>query len=505
MARNDAALGTAAGAAEGVVLEVEVAIVGAGISGIGAAIDLLERNRKSFVLLERGTDMGGTWRDNTYPGVAVDIPFASYCFSYETEFPWSRVFAPGHEIQAYIRHCVGKYGVAPYIRYQSQVVRARFDEGGDRWLTELADGTIVSSRYLIAATGLFTFPKRPDIPGLETFAGKVMHSAQWDHGYAFAGKRTAVIGTGASAVQIIPELAGRTAHLTVFQRTPIWISPRPDFPLAPFIRRFGPVRATLRFLSELGLEVLTFAIANYRRLPVLVRTVQGAIGQFMRKQIRDPALESRLLPDYSLGCKRPTPSNTYLGTFARHDVNLVTDAIDRIVPEGVRTCDGALHAVDALVLATGFLTTERGTGPAFEVFGRGGAELGHFWEDHRRQAYQGVSVPGYPNFFLIGGPFAGGFNWFAMLEANLDHIMRCLEEAGKRGVTRVEVRQDAHDRFMSYIWRRAEGTIFKDSSCATARSYYLDRHGDPSLPLPQTPWWRVFHGAAAGTRAYRFG
>jgi cation diffusion facilitator CzcD-associated flavoprotein CzcO len=503
VAGNDAAI--AAETQVPAILDVEVAIVGAGISGIGAAIELLKRDRKSFILLERASDIGGTWRDNTYPGVAVDIPFASYCFSYETDFPWSRVFAPGHEIQAYIRHCVEKYGVAPYIRFGSQVVRTRFDEVRDRWLTDLADGTTVSSRYVIAATGLFTFPRLPDIPGLETFAGKVMHSARWDHAYEFAGKRTAVVGTGASAVQIVPELAGRTAHLTVFQRTPIWISPRPDFPLAPLFHRFGPVRAVLRFMSELSLEILTFAIANYRRLPFLVRTVQHAIGQFMRKQLRDKALEARLLPNYGLGCKRPTPSNTYLGTFASDDVNLVTDPIDRIVPEGVVTRDGKVHAVDALVLATGFLTTERGTGPAFEVFGRGGVELGQFWEDHRRQAYQGVAVPGYPNFFLIGGPYAGGFNWFAMLEAHLGQIMRCFDEAWERGVTRVEVRQDAHDRFMAYMWRRAEGTIFKDASCGTANSYYLDRHGEPSLPLPQTPWWRVIHGAAAGTRAYRFG
>jgi cyclohexanone monooxygenase len=225
----------------------------------------------------------------------------------------------------------------------------------------------------------------------------------------------------------------------------------------------------------------------------------------MKRQIEDQELAAKLLPRYALGCKRPAISNTYLPTFNRDNVELVTEGIERISPEGIVTEDGQLHAIDALILATGFLTTERGNAPSFEVVGTDGVELGQFWEDHRLQAYAGVSVPGFPNFFLTAGPYAGGFNWFAMLEANLGLIMRCIDGARARGVTRVEVDAEAHERYMRHMWRRAEGTVFQDGGCLTANSYYLDRHGDASLPLPHTPWWRALRGRLRGAHGFRFG
>ena len=490
-------------------VDVEVVIVGAGISGIGAGISLRRRSQDSFVLLEAGTELGGTWRDNTYPGIAVDIPASSYCFSFETDYPWSRAFAPGHEILDYIQHCARKFGIERHIRYGSKVVSAHFDPEKDQWSTHLAGGETVTSRYLIAATGLFGLPKLHEFPGLETFAGQAMHSSRWDHSLDLSGKQVGIIGTGASAVQIVPEIAEHVARLTVFQRTPIWISPRPDYALNPggrlSLRRFRPIRKLLRFCSELSLEVLTFSIVNYRRIPLLVRTVQKGVRLLMRRQIHHPEMAARLLPDYGLGCKRPTPSNHYLPSFNRDNVDLVTAGIERICPEGVVASDGTLYPVDTLVLATGFLTTEKGNGPAFEVFGQDGVELGQFWEDNRLQAYAGVSVPGFPNFFLTAGPYAGGFNWFTMLEVHLEHIMQCMDGAHERGVTRVEVQREAHERYMQHMWSRADGTIFKDSSCRTANSYYLDRHGDAALPLPRTPWWRVVRSFLTGTRDYRFG
>jgi cyclohexanone monooxygenase len=234
------------------MLDVEVLIVGAGISGIGAGIELLRRGNPSFVLIEAASELGGTWRDNTYPGIAVDIPAVSYCYSYETDYPWSRVFAVGAEIQGYIRHCSAKYGVASHIRYGSRALRCQFDATRDTWATQLDDGTIVTSRHVIAATGLLSQPKLPAIPGLETFAGKAMHTARWDHDYDLTLKRVAVIGTGASAVQVVPEIAPRVAQLRVFQRTPIWISPRLDRPVQPrshlSLRRFAAFRSLLRLV-----------------------------------------------------------------------------------------------------------------------------------------------------------------------------------------------------------------------------------------------------------------
>ncbi|HSH74697.1 MAG TPA: NAD(P)/FAD-dependent oxidoreductase [Longimicrobiales bacterium] len=489
--------------------EVEALIVGAGISGIGAGIELLRRGNGSFTILEAKGELGGTWRDNRYPGIAVDIPSISYCFSFETAFPWSRVYAPGAEILRYVGHCARKYGVSRHIRYRARVVRSEFDPTRDSWDTRLDDGSVITSRHLIAATGLLSQPRPPGIPGLETFAGKTMHTAQWDPDHDLSDRRVAVIGTGASAVQIVPEIAPGVTRLEVFQRTPIWISPRPDRPLRPESRlspcRFSPIRTVMRFLSESGLELLTFSIVNYRRFPFVVRLLQRCLRFTMRRQIRDEEMAARLVPDYGLGCKRPTMSNDYLPTFNRDNVLLVTEPIERICAEGIVTRDQVLHEADTLILATGFLTTEQGNAPSFEVVGRDGVELGQFWDRHRLQAYAGVSVPGFPNFFLTAGPYSGGFNWFAALEAHLAHIMACIEGARARGVTRVEVRQDVHEAYMKRMWARAEGTVFKDRSCATANSYYIDRHGDASLPLPHTPWWRARRRGSLTRNAYDFG
>jgi cation diffusion facilitator CzcD-associated flavoprotein CzcO len=488
---------------------LEIAIVGAGISGIGIVIELLRRGCQSLALLEAEETLGGTWRDNTYPGVAVDIPSASYCFSFEADFPWTRDFAPGADVLRYVTHCAAKYDVARHIRYGARVTRSVFTAGEDVWTTHLESGEIVRSRYLIAATGLFTQPKWPDIPDLSSFAGTTMHTARWNHGHDLTNRRVAMIGTGASAVQVAPEVAEIAARLCVFQRTPIWISPRFDRALKPdsrfSLRRLAPIRRLLRVSSEASLEALTFITVNFRRWPFPVRVIAWVVRAWMRHQVHDPDVAARLLPTYGLGCKRPTISNRYLAAFNRPNVSLITQAILRVVPEGIMTDDGLLHQADTLILATGFMTTEEGHAPAFEVVGREGVEPGRWWSQHRRQAYAGVSVPGFPNFFLIAGPYAGGFNWFTTLDAHARHIGACLEEARARGVTAVEVRRDVHDRYMAHMWARADGTVFKDASCHGSRSYYVDRHGDPSLPLPHTPWWRVWRERRFGTSAYQFG
>ena len=224
----------------------------------------------------------------------------------------------------------------------------------------------------------------------------------------------------------------------------------------------------------------------------------------MRREIGDADLAARLIPDYELGCKRPATSNTYLKAFRRENVSLITEAIERVVPDGIRTRDGTLHEVDTLILATGFLTTEKGNAPSFEVVGSDGGELGQFWQENRLQAYAGVSIPGFPNFFLTAGPYSGGFNWFTMLKAHLKHIMRCLDRARAEGATRVEICRDAHERYMRRMWQKAEGTVFKSGACETANSYYLDSRGDAALPLPRTPWWRVGWNLVTSTRGYSF-
>lgn len=489
-------------------LDAQVLVIGAGISGIGLGIELLKQGKRSFVLLEAAEDLGGTWRDNNYPGVAVDIPSISYCFSYETDYPWSRVFAPGREVQGYIRHCAEKYAVAEHIRYRSRVQGCRFDSAKNLWEVELQGGEKLRSRFLISATGIFGRPKIPDIPGLDSFAGTTMHTARWDPAHQVHGKRVGVIGTGASAIQVVPEIARDVEKLTVFQRTPIWISPRPDKPLRhtgiTAVRRFVVVRWLKRFLSEGMIEVFTFAIVNFKRLPFLVAIGELYLRMTMRGQVRDRALRAKLMPDYGLGCKRPATSNRYLRTFNRDNVELETDGIDRIDAGGVRTKSGTYHALDTLVLATGFMTTEPGSSPAFDIVGCDEVELGAYWDENRLQAYAGVAMPGFPNLFLTSGPYAGGFNWFAMLEAHLKLVVGCITRAAEEHATRVEVEPEAHAEYMSHMRTRADGTIFKDSACSAANSYYIDRHGDAALPFPHTPLWRRFRVWTRGLRGFRF-
>lgn len=489
-------------------VDYDVLIVGAGISGIGMGIELRRRGYDGFLIVERARDLGGTWRDNIYPGVAVDIPSVSYCFSFETGYPWSGRFAPGGEILEYVRHCADKYRVAPHIRYDACVVESRFAHDGDSWVTTLEDGTVLTSRFLVVATGVFGEPKLPDIPGLDRFAGRMMHSARWDRDADLTGERVAVIGTGASAVQLVPTIAPLVSRLTVFQRTPIWVAPRGESrrgsSAAEPGRHSRAIRRVLRALSEAQIELLTYLIVNYGAMRPVIRLVERIIRRWMRKQLHDPTTAAALLPPYGLGCKRPATSDQYLDTFNREPVSLVSRPISHMCAEGIVTDDGVLHAVDTIVLATGFLTTERGAVPAFSLIGRDGVELGTWWDLHRRQAYAGVSVKGFPNLFLTAGPYSGGFNWFAMLEANLAHVMACISEARGRDATRVEIAGAAHDRYMEDIWQRTRRTVFLHGSCAGSNSYYVDHRGDASLPLPGTPRWRAARARHVGTSEYLF-
>lgn len=489
-------------------LDFETVIVGAGVSGIGAGIELEKKGMGSFVVLESADDLGGTWRDNTYPGVAVDIPSISYCYPFEIDHEWSRTYAPGEEIHAYLRHCSDKYGVDEHIRYQARVDRIEFDPSSDTWTTLLAGGERLRSRYVIAATGILSQPKRPDIEGLSSFAGKMMHTAEWDHDFALEGKRVAIIGTGASAVQVVPSIAPDVGLLEVYQRTPIWIGPKRDFPIDPADRHgfwYEPLGLGLRrFATELGFEIGTYLIVSYQRRKRLVQRAEAAQAAYIRKSVDDPALHEKLVPGYGLGCKRPAFSNEYLQSFNRQNVRLVTEGIERVTESGITTRDGVEHPLDVIILGTGFKTLERGNAPSFEVVGNGGVELGEFWHHNRYQAYGGISVPGFPNFFLTSSPYSGGFNWFTMLEAHLAYIMRCMTTAQRKGATRIEVKQQAHEAYFAQMLELAERTVFKDAACVAANSYYIDRHGDASLALPRTPWWRWLRVHFTSLDGFRF-
>lgn len=478
----------------------EVVIVGGGLSGIGAAIMLDHAGFSDYLVIEEGDGFGGAWHWNTYPGVGVDIPSFAYQFSFEQVTGWSRLYAPGQELKAYAEHCVDKYDVRRRSRLNTKVVGTEFDESSDTWTVRLADGNAITARYVISATGVLTQPKKPEIAGVDDFSGEIMHTARWNHDIDLTGKRVAIIGTGASAVQIIPTIAGEVEHLTVFQRTPIWCLPKPDAPMPTPIRtalRLLPgSRAIARLASQSYVEV-TFPLAAHFHGIVPTAKAGEQLGKLhLRRSVRDPEIRRKLTPDYSLGCKRPSFSNRYLSTFNRSNVTLETDPIDTITASGLRTSTGKTHEFDVLILATGFKVFEKGNMPAYPVGGADGTDLESFWEENRFQAYHGVSVPRFPNFFAILGPY--GYNassYFNLIETQTQHVIRLLRTARKRNATRIEVNDEANARYFESMLARRHNQVFFLGNCASSNSYYFDSHGDVPLRAASTleTMWAANH------------
>ncbi|BCI53049.1 monoxygenase [Mycolicibacterium litorale] len=470
-------------------------VVGAGFAGIGAAIALDRAGLGDYRIVEAGQGPGGTWYWNTYPGIAVDIPSFSYQFSFEQSPDWSRTYAPGHELRAYAEHCVDKYGLRERIRFGTEVLAAGFDDRDNVWRLRLDSGEELTSRFLVNATGVLTVPNMPDIAGVDSFAGATMHTARWDPGVELRGKRVAVIGTGASAVQVIPEITPLVERLDVFQRTPIWCFPKFDVPLPAPLRaamRMPGGKAVQRLLSQAYVEFTFPLAAQYFTINPLAKRMDALGRSYLRKQVDDPETRDKLTPRYAVGCKRPGFHNTYLATFNRDNVRLITEPIDKITGAGVATTDGENHDVDVLILATGFKVADTDA-QTFAIHGTGGQSLAQFWETHRLQAYEGVSVPGFPNLFSVSGPYGYvGSSYFALIETQTRHIVRCLREARHRSADRVEVSREANDRYFAEMMRKRHRQIFWQDSCRDARSYYFDRNGDVPLRPASTleAYWR---------------
>ena len=483
------------------------AIIGAGFSGIGAGILLDRAGLGDFVVLEEGGGVGGAWHWNTYPGVAVDIPSFSYQFSFEKRTDWSRVYAPGSELKAYAEDCVDKYGLRSRIRLNTKVIGASFDEEEHLWRLATAGGEEVTARFVIGATGVFSQPKPPDIAGLQQFEGAVMHTARWDHDHDLGGKRVAVIGTGASAVQVIPSIAPEVEELIVFQRTPIWCLPKPDRRLGSRARsalRLPGARIASRIASQAFVEATFPLPAHFNGVVPLATASERLARRFLRQEVDDPELREKLTPRYGLGCKRPSFSNDYLATFNRDNVHLETAPIETITARGIRMLDGTEHPVDGLVLATGFKVFERGNMPPFPIRGAGGVDLEEWWDANRFQAYEGVSVPGFPNMFQILGPYGfNGASYFTLIENGMRHIVRCLKHAERNGATLVEVTPEANERYWREMLSRRHNQVFFQESCAVSNSYYFDRHGD--VPFrPATTLEAAWRSARFDLGDYRF-
>jgi cation diffusion facilitator CzcD-associated flavoprotein CzcO/acetyl esterase/lipase len=455
-------------------------IVGTGFAGLGMAVALRKQGISDFVILEKTADVGGVWRDNSYPGAACDVPSHLYSFSFEPNPRWSRVFSPQSEILDYLRHCAQKYELLRHIRFGAEVSEAEYDEDNAHWTVTLTDGTRLSARLLITGTGQLSRPAYPRLEGMADFKGHSFHSATWDHGYALAGKRVAVVGTGASAIQFVPAIAGRVAQLKVFQRSPAYILPRPDrayselektlFGSAPWLMKLLRTSIYVRYESQ--------ALA-FTRFKWLMKIAGGVpFRRLLRKQVKDPALRAKMVPDYPIGCKRILLSSEYLATFAQPHVALLTEGIRRITPEGIETNDGRHHAVDAIIYGTGFAATEF-LAP-MRIKGRGGQELNAAWSQGA-QAYLGLAVPGFPNFFMLYGPNTNlGHNSIVyMLESQIAHVMRCLQAMRASQTNTVEVLTAPYTRFNARVQSRLAHTVW--NGC---RSWYVDARGHNSNNWP---------------------
>jgi cation diffusion facilitator CzcD-associated flavoprotein CzcO len=464
----------------------EVAIVGAGFSGLAMAIQLKKAGRHSFVVLEKAAEVGGTWRENTYPGCACDIPSHLYSFSFEPNPNWSRQYPRQQEIWDYLCRCAHKYRINPHIRFNTKMVSAEFDNG--TWLVATESGETFRARALVGAFGPLHQPALPDLPGLDRFTGKTFHSAQWDHGYDLAGKRVAVIGTGASAAQFVPEIAKRTARLHIFQRTAPWVMPKPDRAITDLehtlFRLFPPAQRAFRNLIYWRQEA---AALGFVVSPRLLRVFERFALRNLRHSVDDPRLREALTPDYRIGCKRILLSNDYYRTLSRPDVELITSRITEIREHGVVTADGAEHEVDTIIYGTGFHVIDSLVDQT--IIGSNGLKLRDVWTAGPK-GYHGIALSGFPNFFLLVGPNTGlGHNSIIfMIETQVRHIMGCLREldAGRT----IDVKASAEREFNDWVQAKLRGTVWQ-TGC---RSWYLDRDGRNHTLWPGftfTYWWRT--------------
>ena len=457
-----------------------VLIVGTGFSGLGVAIALKQAGIDEFTILEQADRVGGTWRDNHYPGAACDVQSHLYSFSFEPNPEWSRMFAPQAEILAYLDRCADKYDLRRHIRFGTAVTRATFDERAGLWTVETQRGASLKARTLVSGCGPLSRPALPDIPGLATFAGKTFHSARWDHSFALEGKTVAIIGTGASAIQIVPAIAPRVGKLRVFQRTAPWIMPKPDREMRPGERAIFARVPLAQKVRRLALYWQREALAlGFVARPGILKFAERFAKKYLEVSVKDPALRAKLTPDYRMGCKRILPTNDYYPALQRPNVELVTDGIAEVRAHGIVTRDGTEHAVDAIVLATGFEAAEA-VAP-FEVRGRGGRDLSATWQEGA-EAYLGTAVSGFPNLFFVVGPNTGlgHSSMVLMIESQVRYIVSAIRATRERGAKIVDVRPEVQERYNAALQAKLPQTVWA-SGC---KSWYQTKSGKNTTLWP---------------------
>jgi cation diffusion facilitator CzcD-associated flavoprotein CzcO len=460
-----------------------VAVIGAGFAGLGTAIRLKQSRIEDFVVLERADDVGGTWRDNTYPGCTCDVPSHLYSFSFAPNPGWSRTFSPASEIWDYLRACAARYGIGPYLRLGCELTEASWDDHSRHWRLRTSRGSLTAD-VLVSGVGALSEPSIPELPGLERFEGTVFHSAHWDHEHELRGERVAVVGTGASAIQFVPQIQPQVARLHVFQRTPPWVMPRPDRAMRPgerrLYRRLPAAQRAMRGAIYWARE--TFAIGFMH--PRVMRRIQRIAERHLREQVPDEQLRRRLTPEYRMGCKRVLISDDYLPALSEPNVEVVDCAVREVRERSVIGADGVAREVDTIIFGTGFHVSDMSF--AERIRGRDGRTLAERWAGSQ-SAYRGTTVAGYPNLFLLLGPNTGlGHNSVVfMIEAQLAYVMDCLRLMREHGLASVDVRREVEDSYNEHVQERLKGTVWNAGGC---RSWYLDANGRNSTLWPGFTW-----------------
>ncbi|WP_378735107.1 flavin-containing monooxygenase [Nocardia brasiliensis] len=474
----------------------EVVVIGAGPGGIAAGVKLREAGIEDFAILERADEVGGSWHENRYPGLSVDVPALTYQYSFARNPNWTRFFPRGPEVKAYHVDVAKRFGLYPHLRFGVDIVRQVWDERRHLWRLHTADGSVVTARFVISAVGAFVNPKDdPGIPGLAAYTGKLQRPSDWDEDYDYAGKRVAVIGTGASSVQIVPTLAPHVAELAVFQRTPVWSVPKPDMAVPESVKTVLRLPGVQAGINNAVLVVIDIGLRAGVSAPLwavrpVLRTADAvaiaAYRRYLRWVVKDPATAAALAPDYGPIAKRPTMSN-YTFAFNRDNVGLITEPIKRITAAGIETADGVEHTFDMIVLATGYeVFSDPETYKPGTIVGRNGFDLSTFFTEQGLQAYQSVALPELPNRWMLVGPYSWtGSGWHAFVEMTADHAVRAITEARRRKADVMAVRQSVHDAYHRRIHRKAAALRFYLTELnGHVPTYYRNSQGDTTYVRP---------------------
>ncbi|MBF6228961.1 NAD(P)/FAD-dependent oxidoreductase [Nocardia abscessus] len=467
--------------AAGATRHARTIIIGSGFAGLGLAIRLTQQGRNDFLVLERGSDVGGTWRDNTYPGAACDVPSHLYSYSFALNPNWSRSFSRQGEIQQYIQDVSKRYDVRDKHIFDCDVTSARWNNETSHWEIESTKGSFTADT-VVSAVGALCEPALPDIKGIGEFEGEIFHSARWNHDADLTGKRVAIIGTGASAIQILPAIAAQVGHLDVYQRTAPWLLPRLDRPYTKAERlAFEHVPGLQRLSRAAIYAARETQVVGLAKVPALMRLFEAIAKAKLRYEIRDPQLRAKVTPNFRIGCKRMLISNDYYPALSRPNVDVVTDSIAEVRANSIVTDDGTERQIDALIVATGFHVTDS---PTYDtIAGRDGRTLSEVFDEIGQQGYKGASIANFPNMFFLLGPNVGlgHTSMVYMIESQINYIADALATIDRLDLSTVEVRRDVQDAYNKELQAKLAGSVWLTGGCS---SWYLDKHGNNTTLWP---------------------